>query len=208
LGDGESKERDRLRLGSDDRSGQIRDGEVSPGHEADRRDHHPNVIELASFRRAGTATPQRPLPPSALNRSFSQSLGDPLPARALIFYISESGRWLEMLRDFENLEIVDIRSTESLRQKLMGRTPEIILLESSFQWACPFETIDRLDYLLEVPMVLICDRDGETQNAEFIKKAFAAGVHDTLYTPLKKDDLSETLEVLLKLHRHTGAIID
>ena len=99
----------------------------------------------------------------------------------------------------------DIRSTENLRSKLRGRTPELVLLESAFQWACPFETIDRLDYLLEVPIVLICDHQGDTPNAEIIKKAFDAGIHDTLYTPLKKDELSETLDVLLKLHRHAGA---
>ena len=75
LGDGESKGRNRSTL---DFGG------------GDRR----NVIQISAFRRPVVQ-------PSAPSPVDSQKLS-PSPARkTLVFYINESGRWLEMLHELE-----------------------------------------------------------------------------------------------------------
>ena len=49
---------------------------------------------------------------------------------------------------------------------------------------------------------MICNAQTGGKNSDLIKQAYSAGIYDTLYTPLKQDELYEALEVLLKFQRH------
>lgn len=120
-----------------------------------------------------------------------------------LFYLNEGGRWLDLLTARQSLEVENIQSADGLKVKLLRRDPELVLLESGIRWGDPLETIKQLDYLLEVPIVMICDAQGG-ENSQLIKQAYSAGVYDVLFTPLKNDELNETLDVLLKFQRHVS----
>jgi len=134
-----------------------------------------NVIDLSSFRRRRAS-----------------------PGSHTIYYINESELWLELLSLFKDLRIENLNSPEKLSTTMLVRPPALVFLESFLSWANPIELIANLQRRSEVPIVMICDSQ-YSDNPTLIKKAYEAGVYDTLFTPLKKQDLSETLEVLLRL---------
>lgn len=119
-----------------------------------------------------------------------------------VYYLNEAGRWLDTLDSFAFLNVQDISNMEVLKARLLSRTPDLIVLESELKWAEPVSTINLLSSLVEAPIVLITDCNAES--SDLIKRAYAAGVHDTLYAPLREDELGETLEVLLKFRRQTS----
>ena len=126
----------------------------------------------------------------------------PSPGAHTVYYLNEAGRWLETLDSFAFLYVEDIGNMEVLKARLLSRTPDLIVLESELKWTDPVSTINLLSSLVEAPIVLITDCNAESSN--LIKAAYAAGVHDTLYAPLREDELGETLEVLLKFRRQTS----
>lgn len=117
-----------------------------------------------------------------------------------ILYLSRDGASLELLSLFGFLDIEDIRSQMGLRHALLTKQPDLILMESDLGWADPVEVIRHVSAQLSAPVVLI--RNCElSSDGPFLKKAFAAGLHDTLLAPLCPDELGEALGVLLKLRR-------
>ncbi len=117
-----------------------------------------------------------------------------------VFYISRDGAWLEMLEPYGFLEIEDIRSRLGFRHALLTKQPDLILMESELGWAEPVELIEEISGLLNSPIILIRLGDPATDGL-MLKRAFAAGLHDTLRAPLCPDELSEALSVLLKMRR-------
>src|SRR5688500_18387881 len=75
-----------------------------------------NVISLESYRRKGSAVPSH-----------------------RVFYLTESGKWLENLSAFPALQIIPIDSIEELRARTANITPDLILLESNLGWADPID---------------------------------------------------------------------
>lgn len=138
----------------------------------------------------------RGLPSNVVDLSYFRRLGS---ERHTVFYLNEAGRWLETLTGFPFLHVEDIDSMELLKARLLSRTPDLIILESDIQWADPVNTIYLLSSLVEAPMVMIAEATSES--AVLIKQAYSAGLHDTLYAPLKREDVREALDVLLKFRR-------
>jgi DNA-binding response OmpR family regulator len=121
-----------------------------------------------------------------------------------VFYLTANERWLDLLSSCFATKVESVRGPDVLKAKLLRREPDLVLVESGIRWADPVDTIHHLHTLLEVPIVMICDaRCG--RNSRLIKRAFAAGVCDTLFTPLKHDELVESLDVLLKYQRHVSS---
>ena len=115
-----------------------------------------------------------------------------------LFYINGSGSCLDLLHSFRHLQTVDIYSPQLLEASVLMRRPALILLEASIDWTDPIATIKSLNRLSDVPVVLLCDAQTKRRCPSLIKRAYAAGIFDVLFTPLSYEDLFETLEVLLK----------
>lgn len=116
-----------------------------------------------------------------------------------IFYLSRQGDWLDLLGQFDYVIPEDIRSPMGLRQALLTQQPDLILIESDLDWIDPVEAIEQIGLMMSTPIVLIRSRDKD--EGLLLKRAFAAGIQDTLSAPLCPDELSEALGVLLKLRR-------
>lgn len=145
-----------------------------------------------------TKSSEASLPPNVID--FAEFLGRRNPVDThTVYYLNESGTWLDPLVSFPFLHVEDINSMEQLKTRLLSRTPDLIFIEAKLSWVDPISTISLLSSLVEAPIVMVCESSGDS--APLIKQAYAAGVHDTLYAPLRRDDLFETLEVLLKLRR-------
>jgi AmiR/NasT family two-component response regulator len=136
-----------------------------------------DVIDLAKFRLRQTDTDAHP-----------------------IFYLSRDGAWLDMLSGFGFLEIEDIRSQLGLRHALLTSRPDLVLVESNLDWIDPIEAIQEISGSLNAPVVLIRHPEAGS-DGNLLKRAFAAGLHDSLVAPLCPDELGEALGVLLKMRR-------
>jgi CheY-like chemotaxis protein len=117
-----------------------------------------------------------------------------------IFYLSRDGASLDLLEGFAFLDIEDIRSPLGFRHALLTKQPDLILMESDLGWADPVQAIEEISGLMGSPIVLIRTSDSKA-DGPLLKRAFAAGLHDTLLTPLCPDELGEALSVLLKMRR-------
>ncbi len=117
-----------------------------------------------------------------------------------ILYLSRDGASLDLLSIYGFLEIEDIRSSMGLRHALLTKQPDLILMESDLGWVDPIDAIEHISGLTSAPIVLIRTSDS-TADGPLLKRAFAAGLHDTLLAPLCPDELGEALGVLLKLRR-------
>jgi len=150
--------------------------------------------------------PRRPISQEGSVRAYPTNVVDIGQYRALlkqgqlptVYYLTGEENCCAQLEKCDFLRLVVISSEEELKTRLLSQAPDLILLDSVLDWAGPISIIQWLSRLIEAPIVMLSPES----NAPTIKEAFAAGVHDTLYTPLKEDELSETLEVLLKFRRH------
>jgi AmiR/NasT family two-component response regulator len=122
----------------------------------------------------------------------------------LVWYVSQNGAWSDLLSAFKFLLVDEIRSEEELAEKLSVRKPDLILIESTIKWASTVQVIEQLQESLQVPMIMIYDVRSKSSNPALIKRAYAAGCCDTLYTPLQSEDLLESLEVLLKFQKQVS----
>jgi len=150
--------------------------------------------------------PRRPISQEGAVRAYPANVVDLGQYRALlkqdqlptVYYLTGEDNCCAQLEKFQFMRLVVISSEEELKTRLLSHAPDLILLDSVLEWASPISIIQWLSRLIEAPIVMLSPDSGSPA----IKEAFAAGVHDTLYTPLKEDELSETLEVLLKFRRH------
>lgn len=124
-----------------------------------------------------------------------------LPRRHAVFYVTDEGRWQSLFARLPYVELDEIRNPMLLRAKLLLKKPDLVLIESKLSWAEPIDMIRELDQSLGAPIVMICDEGHSTRNSLFLKRAFAAGLQDALFSPLREDELCETINVLLKLRR-------
>ncbi len=115
-----------------------------------------------------------------------------------LFYLTDTCRWLPLLASFPFLQIQTIPSLLLLKSRLLAYMPDLILVESKIQWEEPVALIETLTSLLDIPVVMIYSPKDVKKNPDLLKRAFTVGMHDTLRTPLKRDELWEALDVLLK----------
>lgn len=128
-----------------------------------------------------------------------------VPETHTIFYLTDTCRWLSLLGSLPFVQIEAIHSVLSLKSKLLARTPDLILVESKIGWEDPVTLIKTLTDLLDVPVVMIYGASDLRKRPSLLKDAFAVGLHDTLSTPLKRDELWEALDVLLKFRRQLSS---
>ena len=119
-----------------------------------------------------------------------------------VYYLCGNEEWAPVLANFAFFRLSVITGEEDLKSRLLIHAPDLILLDGNLDWAAPIPLIEWLSRLIEAPIVMLTSPS--EASTPRIKEAFAAGLHDTLYTPLQEDDLSETLEVLLKFRRHVS----
>lgn len=122
----------------------------------------------------------------------------PHSSHSIVYYLHESARWEESLKGVPSLWIEEIGSLGDLKAQLLSRAPDLILIESKITWTSPVDTIHLLSSLVEAPIVMIAE---PSEDPSLIKQAYAAGAHDTLYTPIKREELREVFDVLLKLRK-------
>lgn len=139
--------------------------------------HTANVISLSDFR----------------ERRFSSGAHR-------VFYLTDSGKYREEILALPSLQIEGVISAETLRAKLLTHSADIVLIEAALAWTDPVAAIHMLSSSIDAPIVMIADRS-QTRDSELMKRAYAAGVHDTLYAPLCPDEVAETFSVLLKYRR-------
>jgi len=140
------------------------------------------------------------LPSNVIDMAEYRSLHTPreLP---VVYYLTGKDETYPQLAREAFFRLIVVGSEEELKTRLLSHAPDLILLDSDLSWAGPIPLIEWLTRLVEAPIVMLTAADAK---ASQIKEAFAAGLHDTLYTPLQDDELSETLDVLLKLRRHAS----
>jgi len=115
-----------------------------------------------------------------------------------VFYLSEQGHCTDLLKSLEFLQVFDIRAMSQLDSVCHLHCPDLVLLESKLSWACTIERAKSLHDQFRIPIVLLCHTPKAPGIKRLIKKAYAAGVCDTLFTPLCREELLEVLGVLLK----------
>lgn len=113
-----------------------------------------------------------------------------------VFYINDKGTWLETLSENRSLSMLDIHSLETLSNSLFQFPPDLVLIESSLSWADPLILLESLTSTLSAPTVMVCEKN--VRNRSWLKKAFALGASDVLFAPREKEDLFQTLSVLLR----------
>lgn len=88
---------------------------------------------------------------------------------------------------------------EALLNTIGTFLPALILIESGLKWTDPVTLVESLASMTSAPLVMLCTRDTrKADRLQLLKRAFAAGLHDNLLLPLKKDEVEETFGVLLK----------
>jgi AmiR/NasT family two-component response regulator len=124
-----------------------------------------------------------------------------------VFYLTESNRFLDKLQLIGSLQIESIDSKQNLRTKMLIHNPELVIVESGLSWVHCLEAISEMDYLLEVPIILIAESRDLKRSPGLVKDAYASGVHDVLFAPFDQDELTEALSVLLK-YRETARSLE
>lgn len=121
-----------------------------------------------------------------------------------LFYLTEDSRWLGTLQSFPFLKIHALHSELEMKCRLVAQIPDIVLIESSVRWHCPLELIEMAHRRFDVPVVLICSSSDLRKRRGFLKEAFLRGLTDKITTPMSRDELWETLDVLLRFRRHAA----
>lgn len=139
-----------------------------------------NVIDMNAYRRRKSHLPQHHL-----------------------LYITDESPHGDAIQGIPSAATDIVASLETLRVAFVRRNHDLVFVDSDLSWADPVELIERMTRLSSPPILLLCSQTGARNNA-MLKRAFAAGLHDTLFAPLSHEDLLESVEVLLKLRRHVS----
>jgi CheY-like chemotaxis protein len=118
-----------------------------------------------------------------------------------LFYINEDGAWWNVLSSFPMLRVENVQDEETLRSRLLSSQPDLILIDSQIRWADLVELTSHLHHLVQVPIVMLCHAPPNAKTSRLLKQAYAVGLHDAVFAPLEREDLFESLEVLLKFRR-------
>ena len=118
-----------------------------------------------------------------------------------VYYLHEDGEWQGLLSSFPSLSVENIESEETLRSRLVHCPPELILIDSQLRWTDLVRLTAYLHDLVQVPIVMICGAPPSSKTSRLLKQAYAVGLHDAVFAPLQRDELFESLEVLLKFRR-------
>lgn len=119
-----------------------------------------------------------------------------------VYYLSETAPCLEMLYSFQSFGIKTIQTEEQLEKHLALQNPKLILIDSAWNNALDWST--NMAHRLDVPIVMLCQTKNPPKS--WIKKAYAAGVSDMLFPPHTREELLETLEVLLKFQNQASQL--
>jgi hypothetical protein len=115
-----------------------------------------------------------------------------------VFYLNENQRWLPLLESLPSVNIVDIHDEGALSHRLLRRAPDLFLIESDLKWTDPLITLRQMTQLLSVPFVWICVEQSQ-RDSDLAKRAYANGATDMLFAPLDRDEVMQTVSVLLRL---------
>jgi len=118
-----------------------------------------------------------------------------------VYYIHENGDWQNLLNSFPSLRVESIESEETLRSRLVSCPPELVLIDSALRWTDLVLLTEFLHDLVQVPIVMICSAPPSSKTARLLKQAYAVGLHDAVFAPLQREELFESLGVLLKFRR-------
>ncbi|MCB0406231.1 MAG: hypothetical protein KDD51_15735, partial [Bdellovibrionales bacterium] len=115
-------------------------------------------------------------------------------------YVSENVDWLELLESYRLFDVRHATSVSEMTTLLDSAYPDVVFVESWLTWQSPVALIRQLAEMYEVPIILSFREGSDPESTrKQIKEAYAAGVSDALQCPLHREELKETLEVLLKL---------
>jgi CheY-like chemotaxis protein len=118
-----------------------------------------------------------------------------------LLYINEGGDWLDLLASVPTLRVANIQSEEMLRSSLVAAQPDLILIDSRLEWHDLVALTAYLHDLVQVPIVMICNAPPSAKTSQLLKQAYAVGLHDAVFAPLRREEIFESLEVLLKFRR-------
>lgn len=119
-------------------------------------------------------------------------------SRRSILYLSNQEEWLSVLQTVAPR----LRSVTSPDALSMQPPPDLVIIESWIEWADAIDLVERLVDLHAIPVLMLWNLPrSHAKTRRAMKRAFAAGVADSLFTPLNRAELEETLDVLLKLQR-------
>lgn len=143
-----------------------------------------NVIDLSSYR--------------------TQAFPSTVPTR--IFYVTGNRAWLQLFQSVSSLRVETIESRSQLKTKMMIHSPQLVAVDADLEWADCMQLIRDLDYFLEVPILLLCEKKKVKDRAFLVREAYSSGVHDVLFAPFDSEDLRQTLSVLLKFQQSATSI--
>jgi len=134
----------------------------------------------------------------------SYTLPQTHPSR--IFYVTQGKERLSLLAAIPSLKVETIESSSQLKTKMMLHSPELVVIDSKLEWADALQVIRDLDYFLDVPIVMLCDKSQTPDRTFLVREAYDAGVHDILFAPFDAEDLKQTLGVLLKFQQSAKSV--
>jgi len=122
------------------------------------------------------------------------------PERGCVLYVTDQGRWSSELEESSGLPVVEVKSANELEAVLADISAHLLVVEKDVHWACSVELVSELNYLLEVPVLMLAPSCGPCAH-DFLRDAYHAGVDDVLYDPWIEQGLNQAMNLLLKLHR-------
>ncbi|NBX93585.1 MAG: hypothetical protein EB078_02145 [Proteobacteria bacterium] len=116
-----------------------------------------------------------------------------------LFYLcneeSPEEKWLDFIPEHP---VCSLSSEEQLRNALMATRPQLLLMRSDLNWTEPLPLIRELSNRYQCPIVLVLNKKKSKAHESLIRLAYQAGIFDLLFLPLGRDNVRETLEVLLR----------
>lgn len=119
--------------------------------------------------------------------------------KPLLFYINNKDELRKKLEKVSTLSVFSIQSMPDLHMALTIKTPELILIEADLKWCPPLSVLHETQRFFDAPSVLFCKDRHNFSQKDLIRDAYKSGVYDVLFSPLNTEDLSASLNLILRL---------
>jgi len=117
----------------------------------------------------------------------------------LLLYVTESARWEGLLASSPDWWTRAAQTPEELAAALAGPEPDLVVLDDTLTWIDPVDVIARTHSATGAAIVMVMGNRGGRSRRTLLKRAFAAGLTDSLLAPLEANELFHTLRLLLHL---------
>lgn len=105
----------------------------------------------------------------------------------------------EIITLMNGYPLLPVHSEEDLRRALIFFRPSLILVRSNLSWGEPIDLISEISRVSQAPIILVLEKLSQRKEEVLIKKAYQAGIFDVLRSPLKREEVIETLNLPMRI---------